>query len=340
MLGRAGRARTAPAPARPGPGRPSGRRSASPDARAALSMSITPERRAEVEVVARLEVELRRLADLAHDLRVLLGCRRPAPTGRAGWAATAAAPRSGSRPPPAPGSSCLISPDSSRIAAISPSASRPSLRAAAISSETRFWRARRSSTSGSSSRRRASSSSSSSISPAAPRRASAALTPSGSCRISLRSSVPACGSLAATGRPAAGRRPGLAGLGDGGLLALVPAFLATNAATASASCADHDVLGHDRAGEAAVADRVEHLVRGLVALVEVRAASGARPSCPACRPPSSVWQPAQRSANSCAPRFPDSGFSVPQPAASDAAAQRADQRGPGRLGAGPAHGRG
>ena len=63
--------------------------------------------------------------------------------------------------------------------------------------------------------------------------------------------------------------------------------------------ADHDVLRHDRAREPAVADRVQDLVLRLAAIVEVRARrrvrSGLLPSVPAA---SSVWQPAQRSANS------------------------------------------
>ncbi len=40
-----------------------------------------------------------------------------------------------------------------------------------------------------------------------------------------------------------------------------PAYLATNCATAIASWADDDVLRHDRAGEAAVLDRVQHARR-------------------------------------------------------------------------------
>ena len=39
-----------------------------------------------------------------------------------------------------------------------------------------------------------------------------------------------------------------------------PAYLARKSATSSASCADHDVRGHDRAREAAVADREEDVV--------------------------------------------------------------------------------
>ena len=95
---------------------------------------------------------------------------------------------------------------------------------------------------------------------AAPRRASAALTRSGSERISFRSSIGRArsgrGSLPGRGRFFALRRP---------------AYLATKRATCFGLLADDDVLGHDRAGEAAVLDREERVVVGLGSLVEVRA---------------------------------------------------------------------
>ena len=144
---------------------------------------------------------------------------------------------------------------------------RPRAWPAAICSETLLLAARRSSTCGSSSRRAASSSSSSSTSPAAPRRARAALTPSGSLRISLRSSV-------APPVPSAARAPVVPPLGGRqarralGRLARV---LGDELGDRLRVTADDDVLRHDRAGEAAVADRVEDLVLGLLALVQVRA---------------------------------------------------------------------
>ena len=59
--------------------------------------------------------------------------------------------------------------------------------------------------------------------------------------------------------------------GRGDCSASEPAYLATNSATSFGLFADDDVLGHDRAGEAAVLDREEGVVVGLFALVEVRA---------------------------------------------------------------------
>ena len=56
--------------------------------------------------------------------------------------------------------------------------------------------------------------------------------------------------------------------------------------------ADHDVLGHDRAGEAAVADRVEHAVGRLAADVEVRAVRRARGRGPPSRRPARRRRPA------------------------------------------------
>ena len=83
----------------------------------------------------------------------------------------------------------MISSVSALDSAIASSASSPARLACAIRSETFFFAARLSSTLGSRARRLLSSSSSLSIFSAAPRRASAALTASGSLRIRLRSSV-------------------------------------------------------------------------------------------------------------------------------------------------------
>ena len=112
-----------------------------------------------------------------------------------------------------------------------------------------------------------------------PRRASAVRTASGSRRISLRSST---ASEATRGRL---RR------------AAGPAYFARNSATLRASCAGDEVLGHDRAGEAAVLDREEDVLDGLLAVVEVRAVDAlavgdVRTWSPACRRRSSVWQAA------------------------------------------------
>src|SRR4051812_10419819 len=94
---------------------------------------------------------------------------------------------------------------------------------------------------------------------AARRRASAARTASGSLRISLRSSIAlvpsvllarSCGRLGGPARPLA--RVGLHELGD--VLRIAP---------------DDHVRRHDRAGEAAVANRVQHVLPGLLADVEV-----------------------------------------------------------------------
>ena len=99
----------------------------------------------------------------------------------------------------------------------------------------------------------------------APALASAARAGSGSSRICLRSSV------APRLPPATGPRSSSSPPGAGGLTTSCPAYLATNAATFVGVVADDDVLGHDRAGEAAVADRVDHVGHRLLALVEVRA---------------------------------------------------------------------
>ena len=150
------------------------------------------------------------------------------------------------------------------------------------------------------SRQRWSSSSTRSTASAAPgpRRASAARTASGSRRISWMSSTRRAPRGARSGwsswslfpvtvpgRSGRCRRPRASAVGDRSdrdLLALDhargssapsrPEYLATNSATSIACCADHDVLRHDRAREAAVLDRVQDpRHRPLAADVEVRA---------------------------------------------------------------------
>ena len=71
------------------------------------------------------------------------------------------------------------------------------------------------------------------------------------------------------GRRRRRRRSG-PGVGVTGRSTSVPAYSATNSATACGLVADDDVLGHDRAREAAVADRVEDVLGRLDPLVEVR----------------------------------------------------------------------
>ena len=150
------------------------------------------------------------------------------------------------------------------------------------------------STSGSSSRRRSSSRSSSSSSSAAPRRASAALTAPGSSRMRLRSSE--AGPAAPVDYAAVGGRRQRRRRLRAGVLVEEPRHRL-------GVVADDDVLGHDRAREAAVADREERVL-----VVRPGAGRSWGPGCaacccrtPACRRPSSVWQPEQRSAKSTAP---------------------------------------
>ena len=101
-----------------------------------------------------------------------------------------------------------------------------------------------------------------------PRRASAARTPSGSRRMSLRSSTAALAPGARSPRspatPAAASRtgpPASCGRRRGRVGALARVLRDRNAATSSRVAPDDDVLRHDRPGEAAVADRVEDRVR-------------------------------------------------------------------------------
>ena len=88
----------------------------------------------------------------------------------------------------------------------------------------------------------------------------------------------------------------------------MPAYLARNSATSSRVLPDDDVLGHDRAGEAAVADRVEHAVgRAPCATLkfgpstrsrsrDVQSRSPARRRRRACGSPSSARRRARRRA--------------------------------------------
>ena len=102
-------------------------------------MSITPERDAEVEVVARLEVELRRLAHLPQDLGVLLGLAVGNATGPAGSGSDGSSSSICSSTSASSCSRRLISAASSRIAAIASSASLAcALGLARSRSETRF----------------------------------------------------------------------------------------------------------------------------------------------------------------------------------------------------------
>ena len=97
-----------------------------------------------------------------------------------------------------------------------------------------------------------------------PRRASAARAPSGSSRMRLRSST----------RPAGAGSPRyfvdslISGADD--VLRFLAGVGLQEVGDLFGLLADDDVLGHDRAGESAVADRVEDVFVFLLALVEVR----------------------------------------------------------------------
>src|SRR3954447_11377406 len=157
-------------------------------------------------------------------------------------------------------SSVLAWAGTSRLRSIASPASSPACLAAAMAPDASFWRARSASSSGSSSRRRASSSRTRSTDSATspPRRASALRTPSGSRRISLTSST------RRRARARSARARALRGL------RLAARVLRQEVGDLLGLFADHDVLGHDRAGESAVADGVEDLVGLFLALVEVR----------------------------------------------------------------------
>ena len=100
------------------------------------------------------------------------------------------------------------------------------------------------------------------------------------------------------------REPARSHGAGGGVLALpCPRTWRGTPATSSASCPTTMFCGHDRAGEAAVADRVEHVVERSLRDVEVRAvdalAVGDLRRAEPCAPTMpSVWQPEQRSAKS------------------------------------------
>src|SRR3954454_3992476 len=138
------------------------------------------------------------------------------------------------------------------ISAIASDASSPDRLACAMASPAFFCVALSSSRCGWSVRQRSSSSMISSSPSAARRRASAARTASGSFRISLRSSMRLPASLVAE-QPL--------------LLAGVPRYELGHVLGVAPH---HDVGRHDRAGEAAVANRVEHVRGRLLADVEVR----------------------------------------------------------------------
>src|SRR3954447_19721826 len=143
--------------------------------------------------------------------------------------------------------------ETSFMAAIASEASPPPCFAWPIALLAWFCSARSASSAGSSSRRRASSRSTSSSRSAARRRSKAARAASGSRRSSFRSST--------------GRRPP-EWLLRRGLRARVALEEDRHVAGVLAG---HDVRGHDRAGEAAVADRVQNILARFLADVEVRA---------------------------------------------------------------------
>src|SRR5215216_5910664 len=152
--------------------------------------------------------------------------------------------------------SALTRRETSCISAIASLASSPAFLARAIPCEASFWRARRDSTWGRSSSCRASSASASSSRCSEPsrRRASADRTGSGSRRIAFRSSTARVCRLVGAGRL------GRAGAG----------VLRDERRDLLRVLAGDDVLRHRARGEAAVLDRVHHVLLGLLALVEVR----------------------------------------------------------------------
>ena len=204
--------------------------------------------------------------------------RPPPPRGarcpRAARPATGRFGTSGERrvaaPPPPPRSAASSSFSRSpvaRTAAIASDASSPARCSSPIRLEAAFFSARSSSSSGSSSRRRASSSSTGSSRSASPRRASASRAESGSSRSCRRSST--------RGRycPLRGAAAGVGARVDvlAGLPCVLPRVLGHERGHRLRVLAHDDVRGHDRAGEAAVADRVEDVGAVLLADVEVRA---------------------------------------------------------------------
>ena len=323
LLGEQPERRSGPAPARPSPGRPSGRRTGSPRRAPRAPCRSGPSAR-----LARGGRGPRTRTRAARRPREAL--RRPRRTlasGASGSGRLGSVSASSSRSRSTSASSAssrLISAASSRIPAISLSASRPRAWPRRSPRRPDSARALPPSTSGSSSRRRASSRSSSSSSSAAPRRASAALTASGSSRMRFRSSTPdlrddrlrglgLCRAL----RPAGLRR----------LLDVARPTTPQGSGRPPRVVADDDVLRHDRAGEAAVSDREQRVLVADLPLVEVRSlvASVAVARIPGCRRRRSCDSPEQRSANSTAPAWVGSSsgtemLSLPQAPSTSAAA--------------------
>ena len=226
----------------------------------------------QVEVVADLELELGALADLPQDHGVVLRgpfrSLRLRKVGKLGHAARRASTRPRPARPRAP--SPRRSPGASRRSA----ARRPPRSASPPRSDRRRGSAARAAPRprGSSSRRRSSRRSSSSRASAAPRRASAARAGSGSSRMLRRSSI------------SGARWPGALAYwepdpvpGCGGSPASRAGVLGDELGDADRVLAGDDVLGHDRAREAAVSDREQDVVEALGALVEVRALHAERP---------------------------------------------------------------
>ena len=176
------------------------------------------------------------------------------PSGRAGSAASRAAPAARPRPSARRSPSALTSPDSAlqprRAAA---STSRRSRLPAATSSEAAFCSARRPSAACAASRQRASSSSTRSTRSASSRPAPRQRRAN---RVGLATDQPEVEHDGAAVRLSPLRRSSRPGV-----CARSPAYLARNSATACFSLAGDDVLGHDRAGEAAVLDRVQRRPR-------------------------------------------------------------------------------
>ena len=177
---------------------------------------------------------------------------------------------------------------------------------------------------GSSSRRRRRAPAARRPPPPAPRRASAALTPSGSLpdQLEVERGRPTSARSSAPAAPVARRRPPSAG--PAGSRPCCRRTSATNSATASASSPTTMFCGMIAPGEAAVADRVQDLVLGLPALVEVRAGGAlARDCCPRVPAASRVWQPRSARRRAAAPRLSTSTPSLPQPAGHERRAPRA-----------------
>src|SRR4051794_2697653 len=207
---------------------------------------------------------------------------RASPTSRITVSCGAASSSGMFGSPTSAASSCSCSPRASSPSALtraetargscSGSGSRPSRRASANCWESSFCSARSDSAAAVASRQRASRASTRSRVSATPgpRRASAARTPSGSRRICRRSSTGGLAALLRDGRLRAGLGAGAALRRRGRLVLAAAGVLGQERGDVLCLAPDDDVLRHDRAGEAAVADRVEDGVDVLLADVEVR----------------------------------------------------------------------